>query len=104
MTDIDLMKLFAIRFHVCKRVYPSQINTAAFHSTSVRSWRRPRQSTKVTGAKERFLGNLADMGEKTDYSAWSNERLIERVTQLEAELKNKNERLFNSFSMLCASC
>ncbi|TVY67394.1 tRNA pseudouridine(38/39) synthase [Lachnellula suecica] len=32
------------------------------------------------------------MEEKTDYSAWSQEKLIERVTQLENELKSKNER------------
>ena len=32
-------------------------------------------------------------GEKTDYSAWSQEKLIERVTQLEAELKAQNQRL-----------
>ena len=31
-------------------------------------------------------------GEKTDYSAWSQEKLIQRVTQLEAELKAQNRR------------
>jgi len=30
--------------------------------------------------------------EKEDYGAWTNEKLIARVTQLEAELKNKNNR------------
>jgi hypothetical protein len=29
---------------------------------------------------------------KTDYSAWSQEKLIQRVTQLEAELKARNRR------------
>lgn len=33
------------------------------------------------------------MESKEDYTAWSNEKLIERVTQLEAELKSKNQRL-----------
>jgi tRNA pseudouridine38/39 synthase len=31
-------------------------------------------------------------GEKTDYSTWSQGKLIERVTQLEAELKAQNRR------------
>lgn len=30
--------------------------------------------------------------ENKDYGAWSNEELIARVTQLEAELKTKNAR------------
>jgi len=30
--------------------------------------------------------------EMKDYSAWTNEKLVARVTQLEAELKNKNNR------------
>lgn len=32
------------------------------------------------------------MDETTDYSAWSQEKLIQRVTQLEAELKAQNRR------------
>lgn len=36
---------------------------------------------------------------KEDYSAWSNESLIERVTQLEAELKSKNQRYANPLQM-----
>jgi tRNA pseudouridine38/39 synthase len=30
--------------------------------------------------------------EKTDYSSWSQEKLIQRVTLLEAELKAQNRR------------
>ena len=30
--------------------------------------------------------------EKTDYSVWSHEKLIQRVTQLENELKAQNRR------------
>jgi hypothetical protein len=32
------------------------------------------------------------MAENTDYSAWSQASLIERVTKLEEELKEKNRR------------
>lgn len=35
---------------------------------------------------------------KTDYSAWSQEKLIERVTQLEEELKNNSTRCFSDFN------
>jgi tRNA pseudouridine38/39 synthase len=38
----------------------------------------------------------SNSGEQTDYSAWSQEKLIERVTQLEAELKAQNRRFFYS--------
>jgi tRNA pseudouridine38/39 synthase len=34
----------------------------------------------------------SNSGEKMDYSAWSQENLIQRVTQLEAELKAQNRR------------
>jgi hypothetical protein len=30
--------------------------------------------------------------EQADYKSWSNDELVARVTQLEAELKSKNER------------
>jgi hypothetical protein len=64
-------------------------------------WRRPKQGTKNTGAKA-----VPKMEEKTDYSAWSQEKLIERVTQLENELKNKNQRSFLTYfpSLKTALC
>lgn len=40
------------------------------------------------------------MEKNEDYTAWSNERLIERVTQLEAELNSKNQRSFSSLLVL----
>jgi hypothetical protein len=40
------------------------------------------------------------MTEKTDYSTWSQESLIERVAQLEKELKEKNRR-FIMFPRRC---
>jgi hypothetical protein len=50
----------------------------------------------IVGRKEaRALASktkASNMEEKVDYSAWSHEKLIERVTQLEATLKNKNSR------------
>lgn len=35
---------------------------------------------------------VSKMAESADYSGWSHEKLIKRVSQLEAELKAKNER------------
>ena len=40
--------------------------------------------------------------EPPDYKAWSQEKLVERVTQLEQELKNKNPRSAHSFIALQA--
>jgi hypothetical protein len=40
------------------------------------------------------------MEQKTDYNAWSQKSLIERVTQLERELKEKNRRLIVPFPYL----
>jgi len=39
---------------------------------------------------------------KTDYTAWSHEKLIERVTQLEVELKANNKR-YKSHPRSCPS-
>ncbi|TVY56220.1 putative tRNA pseudouridine synthase C25B8.05 [Lachnellula cervina] len=57
-------------------------------------WRRPKQDPKTTGAKA--VHNTMEVQEKMDYSAWSQEKLIERVTQLEQELKNKNQSITTS--------
>lgn len=35
----------------------------------------------------------AEMDQKSDYTAWSHESLVERVTHLEKELKSLNQRL-----------
>lgn len=50
--------------------------------------------TKETGA--RSVPSQPTMGENIDYSAWSQEKLIERVTALERELKSKNESTLTS--------
>jgi hypothetical protein len=58
---------------------------------------RSRRWRKDTGQRKEARANLhssttSKMEEKTDYSAWSHEKLIERVTALENELKEKNQR------------
>ncbi|KAG9231070.1 pseudouridine synthase [Amylocarpus encephaloides] len=71
----------------------TKIQNTRFHVTTGAHWRKPKQSINERGAKERFLKSKDEMAEKVDYSAWSNERLIARVSQLESELKSKNESL-----------
>lgn len=94
------MKIFPLlSHHLCKRIEASKIPKSHFHVSSSTRWRRPKQHTKTLGARQRFLGT-AKMGGDTDYSAWSNERLIERVSQLEKELKNKNEKFDFPLSVL----
>jgi hypothetical protein len=63
-------------------------------SVWVRVFKRLKHSGRRRNEKplQRKSEILAKM-EATDYSAWSNEKLIERVTQLEADLKKRNERL-----------
>jgi hypothetical protein len=55
------------------------------------SWRKYTIGRKEARALATQL-KAASMEEKADYSAWSHEKLIERVTQLEAALKSKNQR------------
>jgi len=38
------------------------------------------------------MENNINNNEVEDYSSWTNEKLVDRVTQLEAELKSKNNR------------
>ncbi|CAG8956986.1 hypothetical protein HYFRA_00012465 [Hymenoscyphus fraxineus] len=85
------MKLFFIPQHACKRIQLSKISKSHFHESTTSRWMRPKHIAKTTGARQRYIE--AKMEEQTDYSAWSNERLIERVTQLEKELKSKNQSL-----------
>jgi hypothetical protein len=63
---------------------------------------RSRRWTKNTTARKAARAFLhsssaskmdSNSDEKTDYSAWSQEKLIQRVTQLETELKARNKRL-----------
>ena len=51
----------------------------------------PRWNTKDM-VSEMKAGQSAEMGQKPDYKAWSQESLIERVMQLEKELKDTNKR------------
>ncbi len=54
-----------------------------------RHWRKNTEVRKETRAlaTKSYVEKMEE--ESADYSAWSQERLIERVTQLENELKSK---------------
>jgi hypothetical protein len=68
---------------------------AHIHMSRSRRWRKNTPTRKEARAllhstsTSKMEGNP---GEKTDYSTWSQGKLIERVTQLEAELKAQNRR------------
>jgi hypothetical protein len=67
-----------------RRIEVSITSKAYFHMSRSRQWRtRDIESRKQARAERRMA--------KEDYTAWSNERLIERVVQLEAKLKSKNQ-------------
>jgi hypothetical protein len=80
------------RYNLLKRLGSPQVSKAPFHMSRSNRWRRPKQPP-ARGAKEA----APKMEEKVDYSAWSQEKLIERVTQLENELKSKNARSVLNF-------
>jgi len=75
--------------HITRRLEVSWSPKANFHMSRSRRWR-----TKNIANREAARASLAalKMEKSIDYSAWSNEKLIERVTQLEAELKNQTQR------------
>lgn len=77
-----------------KKLEAIRVSKVHFHMSRSNRWRRPKQDPKTTGAKA--VHNTMEVQEKMDYSAWSQEKLIERVTQLEQELKNKNQRFVGS--------
>jgi hypothetical protein len=69
---------------------------STIHMSRSRRWRKNTSQRKEARA---VLHSSATprMEEKTDYSAWSHEKLIERVTALENELKEKNQRYIQTF-------
>ena len=56
--------------------------------------RNPHPSVKKLARKleARAAAEIMKMNQKPDYKSWPQEKLVERVTQLEQELKNKNLR------------
>jgi len=83
---------------ILKKLEAIQVSKVHFHMSRSNRWRRPKQDTKTRGAKAAHKMKV-EVEEKTDYSAWSQEKLVERVTQLEQELKNKNQRF--AISNIC---
>jgi hypothetical protein len=77
-------------------VRPS-IKISSFHMSRSGRWRKDNTARKQRRAIATAAYNAkmeTDKTENADYSTWSQEKLIERVAQLENELKTKNERFF----------
>jgi hypothetical protein len=68
-----------------------------FHASSSQHWRMTRLAESQQQA--RTAGNIK-MEPIPDYKDWSHESLIQRVTQLEQELKKQNSRFETSFKLL----
>lgn len=86
-------------FKILRRLEVTHIGESHFHMSRSRRW------TKNTAARRGARAHLQTSstskmegkdGGKTDYSAWSQEKLIQRVAQLEAELRAQNLRLLHS--------
>jgi hypothetical protein len=63
-------------------------------------WRKctpARKQARAFATQLKSANTEGMMEEKADYSAWSHEKLIERVTLLEAALKDKNLRSSSSY-------
>ena len=73
---------------------PRLARLSPFTQPQVYVSRSPHPSVKKLARKldSRVTTDAAKMDQKLDYKSWSQEKLIERVTQLELELKNKNLR------------
>lgn len=61
----------------------------ARYTTSYR-WVNPTYLKKLERAARR--SRMVEMEPSSDYTSWSNEQLVARVTQLEQALKSKNAR------------
>lgn len=82
-------------FAITRQIEVNLTSKAKFHMSRSRRWR-----TKNTASRQeaRAASAAAKMENKPDYSNWTHESLVERVTQLEKELKDKNQRLVRSTS------
>jgi hypothetical protein len=88
---------------IARRLGVYTTSKASFHMSRSRRWR----TTGIENRKEaRASLDPAKMEKNEDYSVWSNEKLIERITQLEVELKSKNQRygVFNHSCMIVVDC
>ena len=60
------------------------------HMSRSRKWRS--KESAANRQQTRAVTSTSKMTSKPDYTAWSQDKLIERVTQLEIELNEKNRR------------
>jgi len=79
--------------HIIRRLEVYPVSKFRLHLSQSWWWREAiavRTHTRLFTTRAKMEKDKLD--EKMDYGAWTNEKLIARVTQLEAELKNKNNR------------
>lgn len=75
--------------------------TTTFSKPQVYVSRNPHPSVKKLARKmEARAAEVVKMGQKPDYNSWSQEKLIDRVTQLEKDLKISNQRSVRLFNAL----
>jgi hypothetical protein len=70
-----------------KRLEVSYTSKVHFHMSRSRRWTR-----KSNNRNKAHAASNSKMAEEPNYTAWSHQSLVERVTQLELEFKNKNQR------------
>ncbi len=79
-------------FHPCT-LFKREVSSASKGSVHVIHNCFPKSISRgLGGHTRRRASNLVKMEERVDYASWSQASLIERVTQLEKELKDKNSR------------
>ena len=79
---------------IIRRRVTSPVSNLHLHLSQSRRWGGnfgTRKDTRFSATRARMENNINN-NEVEDYSSWTNEKLVDRVTQLEAELKSKNNR------------
>lgn len=69
------------------RALPSKLQKAEFSMSRSRKWRTKNIASRL---EARANARMQKEVQQMDYSGWSHEDLIKRVTDLELELKQKN--------------
>jgi hypothetical protein len=80
---------------ILRRLEATYPTASHFHMSRSRRWRKNSAARKAARAHlhSSSTSKMDDKSvERTDYSVWSHENLIQRVTQLENELKAQNRR------------
>jgi hypothetical protein len=89
--SIEGMRQFSSR--TVRQFGVSITSKAHFHAARSQNWN---SKTIASRMKALAASEAAEMDQKPDYTAWSHERLIKRVAQLEKELRSMNQRSIHS--------